>query len=267
MTSGSPKKMRADELVVARGLAESRTKAQALILAGQIRYRTSPEKEFVIVDKSGHSLPADAQIESTASAQQDVGRGAGKLRGAFETWPELGAHAQDARALDIGASTGGFTQVLLEKGARRVVALDVGTHQLHERLRSDARVLSLEKHHVLRMEAADWEKAGEVPPFDFIVTDVSFISAAKLLAPVAPWLKPGAPWILLVKPQFEVGPKKAPGGIVRNAAYHQEAVESIKLGVAAIPELEWVQVIESPLKGGDGNKEYLAWIRRKNTAE
>lgn len=250
------KKVRADELLHFRGVAESRTKAQAYIMAGQAGFRLNEGARREIIRKAGQELPFTAIVDVDDTANRDVGRGALKLRRAFDAWP---LSAVGAFALDIGASTGGFTQVLLERGATRVVALDVGTHQLHERLRADARVLSLEKHHVLKMEAATWAQAGVEPAFDMIVTDVSFISSAKLPSVVSGWMKPGSSWILLVKPQFEVGPKKAPGGIVKNPEYQREAIDGVRSAVEAAG-LQWREVIESPIAGGDGNKEFLAWI-------
>lgn len=255
------KKKRADEYIFEQGFAESRTKAQALILAGEVFYRASADQAWQAVKKAGQPLPEATLIEVRSLHSQDVGRGAQKIRRALDAWTEIQIQGC---GLDIGASTGGFTQVLLERGASKVVALDVGTHQLHERLRSDPRVVSLEQHHVLKMDAEKWQSAGVAPPFDIIVTDVSFMSAVRLVSTVAEWLKPGASWIVLVKPQFEVGPKKAPGGIVKNPAYHQEAILGVRSAVESARSLEWKDIIESPIKGGDGNKEFLAWIRRRS---
>lgn len=257
-------KKRADELVFERGHADSRTKAQALILAGQVRFKKNPDAAWELVKKAGQPLAVDTELDVALSrSQQDVGRGALKMRGAFAQWPELRAHAQGAQALDIGSSTGGFTQVLLEEGASRVLALDVGTHQLHERLRQDARVISLEEQHVLQMTDDVWNRVGMRPPFDFIVTDVSFISITKLVSTVAPWLRPGAPWIVLLKPQFEVGPKKAPQGIVRDPKYHQEAIALLKSSLETERSLRCRAVCDSPIAGGEGNKEFLTWIEKK----
>ena len=257
-------KSRADELVVTRNLAESRNKAQALILAGQLRFRKAGDSEWQPVKKPGQALSIEVELDLLpGKGQQDVGRGAQKLRGAFEYWPALEARARGGRALDIGSSTGGFTQILLEKGAERVVALDVGTHQLHERLRADARVVSVENQHVLQMTPEIWARIGEAPPFDFIVTDVSFISVTRLVGAVAAWLREGAPWIVLVKPQFEVGAKKAPRGIVRDPRHQQEALDLVRSTVQSEASLEWKDFIDSPILGGEGNKEFLAWIEKK----
>jgi len=255
-------KVRADELVHAKGFCESRTRAQALILAGRVRFRKSPEDRWETVAKVGQSLPDDVEFEVDDPNRQDVGRGAQKLRGALDHWRDL--DVKGAWALDIGASTGGFTQVLLERGAERVLALDVGRHQLHERLRADPRVISVEEQHVLRIEPPFWEeRVGRSPPFGVIVTDVSFISATKLVGVVADWLAPGAPWILLVKPQFELEARKVPHGIVRTEEHRQEALAKVRGAVEADGRLVWDAIIESPIQGGDGNVEYLARIRRK----
>lgn len=260
-------KKRADELTVERSLTESRNKAQAVILAGQLRFRLPGSDDWQVVKKAGQPLPIEVELELLPGpGQQDVGRGAQKLRGAFDRWPELVARAQGALALDIGSSTGGFTQVLLERGAARVLALDVGSHQLHERMRRDPRVVSMENQHVLQMTPEIWERAGFSPPLDFIVTDVSFISVTRLVPHVSEWLKAGSPWIVLVKPQFEVGAKKAPRGVVRDPAYHQEALALVKSVVEADASLTWKDFCDSPLLGGEGNKEFLVWIEKKSSS-
>jgi len=261
-------KIRADELVVKLGLVESRSKAQALIMAGEIllaRKDAKGETLWEALSKAGQSLPEDSEIRLKHEGPQDVGRGAQKLRKAFEEWPTLLKVSQGALAFDIGSSTGGFTQVLLEKGAARVVALDVGTHQLHERLRSDARVLSLEQTHVLKVETADWKLRWNIDlPFQFVVTDVSFISVTRILAHVAPWMAPEAPWIVLVKPQFELDRARVPRGIVREESDRQDAIKRVRIAVEETGLLTWCGLVESPIQGGDGNIEYLAYIRRKD---
>ena len=252
------RKARVDELVVERGFAESRNKAQALIMAGNIEFLV--KGQWQKVDKAGHSLDVQTELRCL-SLNKDVGRGAQKLRGALQAWPDISA--SEKSALDVGASTGGFTQVLLEAGAMKVVALDVGTHQLHERLRDDPRVLSVEQQHVLQMNEAKWAELGTQPSFEIIVTDLSFISLTKIIPTVATWLAPGGDWILLVKPQFEVGPKKAPKGIVREDKYRQEALVEVRKCVENNTGLQWIDLIDSPITGMDGNKEYLLWLKRK----
>jgi 23S rRNA (cytidine1920-2'-O)/16S rRNA (cytidine1409-2'-O)-methyltransferase len=259
-------KLRADELVVKLGLVESRSKAQAFIMAGEVLFArpdANGETLWTPVLKAGQTLSEDTLLKLKHDGPQDVGRGAQKLRKAFEVWPELLASSQGALGFDIGSSTGGFTQVLLEKGAARVVALDVGTHQLHERLRADSRVLSLEQTHVLKVETADWLRHGVELPFDIVVTDVSFISVTRLLAHVAPWMKALAPWIVLVKPQFELDRSRVPKGIVRHEVDRQDAIRRVREAVEATGLLEWKALVESPIQGGDGNIEYLAYLQRK----
>jgi len=259
-------KLRADELVVKRGLVESRSKAQALIMAGEIliaRTDAAGQVQWEAVLKAGQSVPENCELRLKHEGPQDVGRGALKLRRAFEVWPELLHDVAGALAFDIGSSTGGFTQVLLEKGASRVVALDVGTHQLHERLRSDPRVLSLEQTHVLKVTEADWLDWGVKLPFRIVVTDVSFISVTRIFAQVLPWMAPGSPWIVLVKPQFELDRSRVPRGIVREEQDRQEAIRRVKSACEECGLLTWRGLVESPIQGGDGNIEYLAYIRRK----
>ncbi len=262
-----PPKIRADEATVLRGLAESRSRAQALIMAGEVLYArvdTHGHVSWEAVAKAGQSLPENVELKLKNEGPQDVGRGAQKLRHAFVLWPELVSDVQNAVCLDIGSSTGGFTQVLLEKGAARVVALDVGTHQLHERLRRDERVLSLEQTHILKVETADWAARGVALPFAMIVTDVSFISVTRILGHVAPWMREGSPWIVLVKPQFELDRSRVPKGIVRTEDDRQEAIRRVREACEATGLLTWCGLGESPIQGGDGNIEYLAYIRRKN---
>jgi 23S rRNA (cytidine1920-2'-O)/16S rRNA (cytidine1409-2'-O)-methyltransferase len=256
-------KKRADEWAVERGLAESRSKAQALILAGEVLYRVpGRQEEWVLVPKPGHALPEECELKSKREGPIDVGRGAQKLRGALGAWPEIAQAAHGGLCLDIGASTGGFTQVLLEAGARRVMALDVGTHQLHERLRGDARVHSVEQQHVLKIDDAYWAASPVRPPFDVIVTDLSFISLTRVIPHAAAWLREGGHWVMLVKPQFELERRKVPKGVVKDPAHRAEAVANVRSVVESSAGLRWEDLRESPIEGGDGNKEFLAWIKR-----
>lgn len=254
-------KARADELALRAELAETKSKAQALIMAGEILYLKGDV--WIPVEKAGQSLAEGTQLKKKTEGPSDVGRGAQKLRGAFEEWPELLLKSRDALCLDIGSSTGGFTQVLLEKEAKRVVALDVGTHQLHEKLRSDERVLSLEQTHILKVKPEDWAGHNVELPFDFLVTDVSFISVTKILSHVAPWMRVGAPWIVLVKPQFELDRVRVPKGIVREESDRQLALERVRRACEDSRMLEWRSFVPSPIQGGDGNIEYLAYIVKR----
>jgi len=259
-------KLRADELVTTSGLSESRNKAQALIMAGEIEFRKRGESLWKRVEKSGQFFrPEEVEFRLLHEGPVDVGRGAQKLRYAFQQWSQWNQLNQQKKriALDIGASTGGFTQVLLENGFQKVVALDVGTHQLHERLRSDVRVLSLEKQHILRTSDVDLKSFGVDLPFDAVVTDLSFISVTKIISHVAPWMAEGASWVILLKPQFELGPEKVPGGIVKDEKFHQEAILSLKNSVSMEKSLLWKDCTPSPILGGEGNKEFLVWLIKK----
>lgn len=190
-------------------------------------------------------------LELQSDAPEFVSRGAEKLHAALETF---GLSVAGRTALDIGASTGGFTEVLLKKGARKVYAVEVGSDQLHPSLREDARVISLEKCDARKL---DHEKIGD--EIDLIVADVSFISLAKVLLPALGLAAPNAQLVALIKPQFEVGPEKvARGGIVRDENTRLGAVEAFRNWLCTQPG-NWSVMAEmkSPIKGGDGNVEYL----------
>jgi 23S rRNA (cytidine1920-2'-O)/16S rRNA (cytidine1409-2'-O)-methyltransferase len=257
-------KKRVDEWLVERGLIESRSKAQAMIIAGEVYMRpqkSTSEDAWQPVQKASQSFHEDVEFQIRSKVAADVGRGALKMRGALEAWKEI--QVAGSYCLDVGASTGGFTQVLLEHGAQKVVALDVGTHQLHEKLRRDPRVVSIEQQHVLKIDETFWREKSLSPIFDIIVTDLSFISLERVIPFVAPWLKESGHWILLVKPQFELDRSKLVKGIVKKAEYQQEAVEKVAR-TAKAPELrlQWQALIDSPIFGGDGNKEFLLWLKK-----
>lgn len=253
-------KKRADQILVDQSMVESRTKAQALILAGSVEFKKNDRWEKV--KKAGDSFLPDTEFRVEDTTLADVGRGAQKLRGAFQAWPEIQEKVNGKVALDIGSSTGGFTQVLLEKGAAKVVALDVGTHQLHERLRKDSRVISLEQTHVLHVDEGFWAEKNISLPFDFFVTDVSFISVTKVLSHAHNWLARGAFWILLVKPQFELEAKKVPRGIVKDPIFRKEALDRVLNLVRELGCFKIVGQIESPITGTDGNVEYLLCLQK-----
>lgn len=259
---GAKNKSRADELVFRAGLALSRNQAQALIMAGEVLFQDS-RQEWQVVSKAGHAFINETQFKLKNEQGMDVGRGAKKLRGAFERWPFLSAQAKGALCLDVGSSTGGFTQVLLEHEAARVVALDVGTHQLHEKLRADDRVLSLEKTHILKVQESDWVAWEVETPFTFVVMDVSFISVCKILTHVGAWMAPGAPWVVLVKPQFELDPTRVKKGIVRTQEDRLFALEKVRASVEQDGLFDWIEHIDSPLAGTEGNLEFLVLLRRK----
>lgn len=238
-------KKRADILVVERSLAESRQKAQAVILAGQLY---SKERR---IEKPGQLLPDDTPLELRGPKCPYVSRGGMKLDGAIE---DLGIDVAGLDCLDVGASTGGFTDCLLQRGARRVVALDVGHGQLDARLRSDPRITSLEGVNARHLKQ-------EMLPFNpgFVVVDASFISL-KLLLPAILGSAPKARLMALVKPQFEVGRGRVGrGGVVRSEEEQTAAVEGI---IAAAQLLGYTVkgVVKSHLKGPKGNQEYFLYL-------
>jgi 23S rRNA (cytidine1920-2'-O)/16S rRNA (cytidine1409-2'-O)-methyltransferase len=242
-----PEKTRLDQLLVARGLFESREKAQRAIMAGAV---TVAER---VVDKAGTRVADDAVI-AVKSAERYVGRGGLKLEAALA---HFALDPRGATCLDIGASTGGFTDCLLQHGAEKVWAIDVGHSQLDWKIRSDPRVVVREKLNARHLTRAD------IPDtIDLCAIDVSFISLSLILPPAAALLSNGGVIISLIKPQFELRKEQVgKGGVVRDAALHAEAVEKIRTVVAAWPRLIWEGVIESPILGGEGNKEFLACLR------
>ncbi|MBZ4417751.1 TlyA family RNA methyltransferase [Myxococcus sp. RHSTA-1-4] len=238
-----PRKERLDVLVVERGLAESRTKAQALILAGQVVVDDQR------VDKPGTLVPLEAELRLKGEVLPYVSRGGLKLKAAID---RFGLDVKGRVCADIGASTGGFTDCLLQHGATRVHAIDVGYGQLHEKLRTDPRVRSRERVNARYLTDEDLpEKVGAV------VIDVSFISLTQVLPSVLPFLEPGGLLIALVKPQFEVGPERVgKGGVVRDAAARQEAIDSVTAFVRE-QGLTVRGVMDSPVPGPAGNVEAL----------
>ncbi len=241
------KRERIDKLLVERGLAESRTKAQAIVMAGAV---LANEQRIA---KPSDLIPTDAEIRVKGSedpAARYVGRGGLKLEAALR---EFQLDVRDAVCLDVGASTGGFTDCLLQNGAGKVVALDVGHNQIDWRLRSDERVEVREGVNARYLQPQDFDTQ-----FDLIVMDVSFISATKVLPAIFPLLKITGRLITLIKPQFEVGREEVgKGGIVRDSEKHARVVDEVN---HAALELGWLVrgVIESPLRGADGNIEFLA---------
>lgn len=241
-------KKRVDLVLVERGLAQSRERAQALLLAGAVLVNGQK------VTKSGTLISEDAEIRLLGSDHSYVSRGALKLVAALEQWriPVL-----ERVALDIGASTGGFTQVLLERGARRVHAIDVGHNQLDWKIRSDPRVIVKEGVNARYLSAQD------VPePVDLIVIDVSFISLAKILPASLTLASPGADWVTLIKPQFEAGREHIEkGGIVRSEEVRLRVVDEVKAAGESLG-LRSIALIESPITGSEGNIEYLMHWKR-----
>ena len=250
MPSRKPQQLRLDQLIVERGLAESRAKAQALVIAGLVY---AGERRL---DKPGQALPEDATIEVRGRDHPWVSRGGVKLAHALDAF---GVDPAGAVALDIGASTGGFTDVLLTRGAARVYAVDVGHGQLAWKLRQDPRVVVLERTNARHLTAA------EIPePPDLVVCDASFIGLRTVLpAALALAAGPDARLIALIKPQFEVGKERVgKGGVVRDPALHPEVCDTIVSWLAG--EMGWhvEGVAESPILGPEGNKEFLVVARR-----
>lgn len=251
------KRERIDKLLVERGLAASRTRAQALVMAGVVLVNEQR------VEKASETFAPDAAIRVRGAddpASRYVGRGGLKLEAALE---RFGLDVRDFVCLDVGASTGGFTDCLLQRGARRVVALDVGHNQLDWRLRRDARVEVREGVNARYLRREDFSEA-----FDLVVMDVSFISATKVLPALVPLLAaPEGQLILLIKPQFEVGRGEVgKGGIVTDAAQHARVVEEVNAAALDLG-LAVRGMIDSPIQGADGNREFLALYKRAPTAD
>jgi 23S rRNA (cytidine1920-2'-O)/16S rRNA (cytidine1409-2'-O)-methyltransferase len=236
---------RADQLLVERGLFESRTRAQAAIAAGLVT------ANGIVLRKPSDGVAADAIIEA-ASEHPWVSRGGLKLVAALDLF---GFDPAERVCLDVGASAGGFTEVLLARGARHIYAVDVGRGQLHARLRQRPAVVSLEETDIRTLDPA---RLAEPP--DFAVADVSFISLKLILPAVGSLLRRPAQFIALIKPQFEAGRKTLKKGVVRDAAIHAAVCEDIAAFAAS---LGWnvAGIIPSPIEGGEGNKEFLIGAR------
>ncbi len=244
MAKGSSRE-RLDKLLVERGLVESREKARALIMAGSVVVNGQK------VTKAGTRVPADAEIEIIEDLPY-VSRGGLKLEAALR---HFGIDVKGKVCVDIGASTGGFTDCLLRHGAKRVYAVDVGYGQLHWKLRNDPRVVNIERTNIRYMPR---ERIPE--EVDFVCVDVSFISLEKVLPKVKELLGKKGEAVCLVKPQFEVGPEKVGrGGIVKKEEYRMESIEKVKEAASRLG-FEIGGVIESPIKGAKGNVEYLLYL-------
>jgi 23S rRNA (cytidine1920-2'-O)/16S rRNA (cytidine1409-2'-O)-methyltransferase len=242
-----PRKRRLDTLLVERGLAPSRERARALILAGQVTVNGQP------LSKAGADVAEDAAIVLAAPDHPYVGRGGIKLAHALDAFA---VKVAGRRALDIGASTGGFTDVLLQRGARDVIALDVGHGQLDWKLRTDPRVLVREGVNARALSAAD------VPhQVDLVTIDVAFISLRHILPPLPPFLAAGADIVALVKPQFEAGREEVgKGGLVTDPAVHDAVIATVT-GYAQASGFERVALTPSPITGATGNQEYFLHLR------
>jgi 23S rRNA (cytidine1920-2'-O)/16S rRNA (cytidine1409-2'-O)-methyltransferase len=246
-TGAKPAKLRADQLLVDRGLVESRSKAQALILAGKV---FSGEQR---IEKPGQVVPCDRPLELRGQDHPWVSRGGVKLAHALA---HFGLSPKGQVCLDIGASTGGFTDVLLHHGAAKVFAVDVGHGQLAWTLRNDPRVAVLERVNARYLDA------GQVPePVEALVCDASFIGLATVLPAPLSLCAPGAWACVLIKPQFEVGPAIAKGGVVRDAAVHRAVCDRIAEWWSGLPGWRVLGVEPSPLLGPEGNREFLIAAR------
>jgi len=237
---------RLDLLLVNKGFVSTRTRAEQVIA----QYGVLVDGK--LITKAGKKFDDKVEIHLISEEIPWVSKGALKLLAAIEKWS---LSAAQKTCLDIGASTGGFTEVLLHLGAKKVYAVDVGQHQLHSKLRKDNRIINLEKTHVRELT-----KNLVSDAVDFLVVDVSFISLTKVLPFLHPFLKNGAKAVLLIKPQFEVGKENLnKNGIVVNKLLYPEVIEKIKAS-ARQNQLEFVDIIDSPILGGDGNREFLAYF-------
>jgi 23S rRNA (cytidine1920-2'-O)/16S rRNA (cytidine1409-2'-O)-methyltransferase len=246
-------KRRADQLLVEQGLAESRAKAQALILAGLV---SCGERR---VNKPGEQLAADAALALKGRDHPWVSRGGVKLASALD---HFRITVEGDVALDIGASTGGFTEVLLSRGSRRVYAVDVGHGQLAWKLRQDPRVVVRERLNARYLTSVDIPE-----PADIITCDASFIGLATVLPAPLALAAEKAQLVALVKPQFEAGPAQiGKGGVVRDPEIHREVCERVAVWVAAQPGWSVVGNVESPILGPEGNREFLLYARRGGEA-
>ncbi|MFP4260161.1 MAG: TlyA family RNA methyltransferase [Opitutales bacterium] len=242
----SPKKLRLDELLVEKGLADSRSRAKALILAGKVLLGTER------LDKPGKTLPTDSAL-TVEQPPRFVSRGGEKLEGFLDRFD---IHVDGLRLLDVGASTGGFTDCCLQRGALSSTCVDVGRAQLHNKLVQDPRVTNLEKTNARNL------KAGDLPHDSYprIVMDLSFISLTKVLPAVWPFLEHDGCLIALVKPQFEARKVEvdAGRGIIRDPHIHERILRGIiEFALTELPGARLIGSMDSPIKGTDGNREFL----------
>lgn len=249
MSEGKSKKERLDVLLVNRGLVESREKAKAVIMTGDVFVDNQRE------DKAGQKFSEQAVIEIRGKKMKFVSRGGYKLEKALTVFP-IGL--QGSVCMDVGASTGGFTDCMLQNGAAYVYAIDVGTNQLAWRLRQDERVRSMEKTNIRYVTPED---IGE--PVDFVSVDVAFISLTKVLGPVREIMRSGASMVCLIKPQFEAGREKVgKKGVVRDKAVHKEVIESVERYAKSLGFVIY-GLDFSPIRGPEGNIEYLLYLKKE----
>ena len=244
-------KLRLDELLVARGLATSRAQAKGLIMAGRVRLGTER------LEKPGKEFPADLEV-TVDQPPRFVSRGGEKLAGALERFQ---LDLRGAHVLDVGASTGGFTDCALQAGAADVVCVDVGRAQLHAKLRADGRVTNLEQINARHLKPSDLPR----PDYDAIVMDLSFISLKAVLPAVWPCLRPGGVLVALVKPQFEAGKAEVDKGrgVIRDPAVQEATLAAVRdFALAELPAATLIGTMDSPITGADGNREFLLGLRK-----
>ena len=249
---------RVDALLVARGLAPSRTAAQRMIAAGRV---SGPDGR---IDKASHELPENAALQVTEDADDRyVSRGGLKLAGALA---QSGVDVRGRICLDVGQSTGGFTDCLLQAGAAHVVGVDVGHAQLRAKLRDDPRVVCIEGLNARALERDDLGEHCPEAGFDLVVADVSFISLTLVLPQLPALLAPNGAMLLLVKPQFEMGSPEAvgKGGVIRDATVYPKVEAKLRAACEAA-RLKVRTWFESPIVGGDGNREFFLWVEHEQT--
>jgi len=249
------KKIRLDELLVARGLAATRTQAKALILAGRVLRGTER------LDKPGRELPDDVELV-LQQPPRFVSRGGEKLSAFLEKFP---FDLQGTQVLDVGASTGGFTDCVLQAGAAAVTCVDVGRAQLHAKLRTDPRVTNLEQLNARHLRPGDLPRTS----YDAVVMDLSFISLKSVLPAVWPFLRPDGMLVALVKPQFEAGKAEADKGrgVIRDEAVRQAVLDGVRaFALAELPGAQLIGEMDSPLAGADGNREFLLGLKKREGA-
>lgn len=245
-------KQRLDELLVTRGFAASRAQAKALIMSGRVLRGTER------LDKPGKDFPLDTEL-SVERLPRFVSRGGEKLAAALA---HFSIDLTDAHVLDVGASTGGFTDCALQAGASDIVCVDVGRAQLHAKLRADPRVTNLEKINARLLRAEDLPRVD----FDTLVMDLSFISLRSVLPAVWPFLRAGGYLIALVKPQFEAGKAAVDKGrgVIRDPAVQVAVLAAIRdFALAELPGAELIGTMDSPITGADGNREFLLALRKR----
>lgn len=248
----TPRSLRLDELLVARGLAETRAQAKALVMSGRVHRGTER------LDKAGKSFPSDLTDLTVEQPPRFVSRGGEKLAGFLE---KFAISLRGQQVLDVGASTGGFTDCALQAGASSVVCVDVGRAQLHSKLRTDPRVTNFEQVNARNLDQITLPRSQ----FDCVVMDLSFISLKTVLPAVWPRVQPGGRLIALVKPQFEAGRDAVNKGrgVIRDAAVQEATLRDVReFALQHLPQSALIGEMDSPITGADGNREFLLGLGR-----